>query len=560
MFAPPHEHRNAREQFSAHPSTMTAVAQPEQGYYSHYQLGNHFKQSGNPIQAQIEYQAAIREVEHLRAQCVIDQRAHFLLDKQKLYEEMVDLCLSLQQPAEALAYAEMVKSRTLHDLLAMQMDLDTQVQNPANKSWVATLRNLRQFHAQLVESYQEPTQSTIRGGIVAQSQPAAIQRVITYFEQRITTLWQNLVARNVGHLPKTVSPPIPVLAVQTCLQPDTALVEYFVIQEKLIAFVVTPDQVYAQRLPITLAQVQRLLRFLQLNLKTVTHSAPEHLENLTHNAQQLLAQLYDGLFVPVQERLAPYQQLIIVPHGPLHQLPFHALHDGQAYLVERYAVNYLPCASLLPYCTQTHPQRPPKEATAVALGYSAGGRLPHAVTEAKQVAALTQGEAFLEETATIARLRQVAATCRLLHLSTHGNFRDDNPLFSGLALADGWLTSLDIFEMRLRASLVTLSACQTGRHVIGGGDELLGLIRALLATGTATVVGGLWAVEDRATACLMSCFYGKLAAGSTKGEALRYAQLALLKGDHEAGAKADAPYRHPYFWAPFFLMGDAGAL
>ena len=101
----------------------------------------------------------------------------------------------------------------------------------------------------------------------------------------------------------------------------------------------------------------------------------------------------------------------------------------------------------------------------------------------------------------------------MLHLATHGDFRADNPLFSGLALADGSLTTLDCFNLRLRASLVTLSGCQTGRSVVSGGDELLGLTRALLSAGAASLVLSLWAVEDISTARLMEAFYRNLAAG-----------------------------------------------
>src|SRR5204863_6680423 len=122
MFVPPPEHRFAHEQLTAHPSTLTGAADYEQDYQNHYQLGAHFRQSGNPVRAQAEYEQAIREVERLRAQLLIEQRADFLLDKQVVYEEMVDLCLTLQRPTEALTYAEMVKSRTLHDLLALQID------------------------------------------------------------------------------------------------------------------------------------------------------------------------------------------------------------------------------------------------------------------------------------------------------------------------------------------------------------------------------------------------------------------------------------------------------
>jgi CHAT domain-containing protein len=95
--------------------------------------------------------------------------------------------------------------------------------------------------------------------------------------------------------------------------------------------------------------------------------------------------------------------------------------------------------------------------------------------------------------------------------------------------------------------------------VVGGGDELLGMLRAFLYAGAASVLLSLWTVEDRSTAQLMETFYGKLADGCTKGAALRQAQLQFIaaEGD-EGGAMADR-YAHPYFWAPFSLVGHAGA-
>jgi len=152
------------------------------------------------------------------------------------------------------------------------------------------------------------------------------------------------------------------------------------------------------------------------------------------------------------------------------------------------------------------------------------------------------------------------ADSRILHLAAHGDFRPDNPLFSGLAVADGWLTTLDIFNLRLAASLVTLSACQTGRSVVGGGDELLGLMRAFLSAGTASLALSFWAVEDRSTARLMETFYEKMAEGYSKGAALRYAQLQFTQQQSDMDQDAAAAYAHPYFWAPFFLVGDAGPL
>jgi CHAT domain-containing protein len=248
--------------------------------------------------------------------------------------------------------------------------------------------------------------------------------------------------------------------------------------------------------------------------------------------------------------------LIIVPHDALHYLPFHALHTGNSYLIEHYEISYLPSSSSLRYCNEPRPATKQR----IILGHSSGNRLPHAVEEAQRIAGLLSGQVFLEEQASVAKLYEVIPDCHILHFATHGDFRLDNPLFSGLALADGWLTTMDIFNLRLKASLVTLSACQTGRNVLGGGDELLGLMRAFLSGGAASVVLTLWAVEDRSTAQIMETFYLDLVNGSGKGAALRCAQMQFIRGNHELSDVQPEYYAHPYFWAPFFIVGDAGPL
>ncbi|MCP4519390.1 MAG: CHAT domain-containing protein, partial [Delftia sp.] len=262
-----------------------------------------------------------------------------------------------------------------------------------------------------------------------------------------------------------------------------------------------------------LASVRQLMQFLLRNLAAAPRSKPGQVPGLAANVRGLLQQLYELLVAPLYDALAPYPQLIVVPHGPLHYLPLHALHDGQSFLLERHAISYLPGASLLRYCTQARPAA----SGDLVLGHSYGGVLPNAPREAEAVAAILDGQIVLEDAAALDRLRETAPDCRILHLAAHGDFRPDNPLFSGLALSDGWLTTLDIFNLPLKASLVTLSACQTGRNVVGGGDELLGLMRAFLCAGAASLLLSLWAVEDRSTAQFMETFYTKLTAGQSKG-------------------------------------------
>ena len=332
---------------------------------------------------------------------------------------------------------------------------------------------------------------------------------------------------------------------------DTLLLEYFVARDRLVVFLARGDEIRACRLSVSPAEVQRLLALWQMNTEVAAGRGPGRLAALLPNARGLLQKLYAALLAPVEELLGKpfdrYARLTIVPSSWLHYLPFHALHDGAGYLAARVEISYLPCADLLPHLAAPQAGR----GRPLALGLSCEGRLIHAPDEARRIGTLLGGEIYLEEEATVGVIRDQGRQAPILHLATHGEFRPDNPLFSGLALADTWLTTLDIFGLRLQASLVTLSACQTGRNVVGGGDELLGLARAFLAAGATSLMLSLWAVEDRSTVDFMGVFYGSLTQGSTKGASLRHAQTQFINS---------SDYHHPYFWAPFVLIGHTGPL
>jgi CHAT domain-containing protein len=240
----------------------------------------------------------------------------------------------------------------------------------------------------------------------------------------------------------------------------------------------------------------------------------------------------------------------------LHYLPFHALFGPIGPLLTEYEISYLPGANFIQYGRSQTPQN----SRLSAIGHSFNGTLPFAVDEASTIGELWPGTLFLEEEATLANIKEAARQSQILHLAAHADFRPDNPLFSGLALADGWLTTLDIFNMKINASLVTLSACQTGRSVISGGDELLGLMRAFLSSGARSLALTLWPVEDRSTAVFMKKFYTNLSNGLSKGESLQQAQLAFLNAPETGPHEPKNLCQHPYFWAPFFLVGHAGKL
>src|SRR5262249_10133729 len=156
---------------------------------------------------------------------------------------------------------------------------------------------------------------------------------------------------------------------------------------------------------------------------------------------------------------------------------------------------------------------------ALVVGHSDGGRLPSVLDEARSVASLFPGECLLEAEATVAKVTEAAGRNGLIHLAAHGEARLDDPTFAHLKLADGRLSTVDVFGLDLAGAVVTLSACETGRTVVAGGDELIGLSRGFLFAGAATLVQSMWRVEDGSTAELMNRYYRSLRNGQTKGAA-----------------------------------------
>jgi tetratricopeptide (TPR) repeat protein len=508
--------------------------------------------AGQTEAAQTHCARAIAELERLRGRLMVEHRSGFLEDKEILYQDMVCLCLELRQPDAALNYAERAKSRALVDLLAYHLDLDVQPRDARDRPLTERLARLRAERDRLHRRRLAEVRLEGRGSAL---EDGGGQQVLD-LERQITEVWHQLLVRRADYASDAALYQVRTEPFQPYLPPDTLLLEWFIARGRPVLFLVTADEIRALRLPAEVTMVAHLMSLLWLNLGGVRGRTAEQAIALSANARRLLGQLYTALIAPAGDFVAQFPRLIVVPHGPLHYLPFHALHDGRMFLIERHEISYLPGASLLGYRRPS----PPDASGMLALGYSFDGRLPFAVEEAQSVAEIFDGELYAEDAATVAQLRATGAGCRVLHLATHGDFRSDNPLFSGLALADGWLSTLDCFSLRLRASLVTLSACQTGLSVVGGGDELLGLTRALLAAGTSSLLLSLWAVEDASTALWMTAFYTNLAAGCTKGEAVRRTQLGFIRGTVAADPAQAAAYAHPFFWAPFYLVGDSGPL
>jgi CHAT domain-containing protein len=495
---------------------------PWLSYHGWRLLGELARDAGEADAALAAFLEAIGQLEHVQGRILTEYRASFLADKSDVYEPAVDLLLEKGDLQRAFELADRAKSRALVDALAGGLDIRVRPKTAQHLPLVAELTNLRREHDMLITQ--------------AEASPRLAE-----LERGIGQLLEELRLAGADDLERLSLLEAQVYSPQSQLDSGTALVEFYVIGADVVAFVMDRDRLRAQRIPSGMPGLTRLQRDLQLNLNAAA-AAPDRRSALEPNARALLRRLYDAVLGPIATWLADYERLVIVPHGPLHRIPFAALHDGRGYLIERFEVVLAPSASSLTFCLRP---RGRSGSHTLVVGNSAGGVLPGVVDEARAIAALCGGDCLIEGEATVAELRRRARDADVIHLAAHGVSRLDAPLFSYLRLADSNLTALDCFELELDCALVTLSACESGRGQVTAGDEQMGLPRAFLYAGARAVVHSLWRIDDRATQTLMQRMYAELKSGRGRGAALRTAQLNSL-----------GQGVHPFLWAALTLVGD----
>lgn len=333
-------------------------------------------------------------------------------------------------------------------------------------------------------------------------------------------------------------------ALQRRMGAADALVEYGVVDDELFACVLTAQGVHVRRRVapwLEVLEVARAARFQLESLRFGSNRLQPHMAELQARTQVRLQHLHTLLWQPLAAALAGVQRVMVVPHAQLGSIPFAALHDGRCSLAERLQIAHAPSARLA--LRGLH--RPVRTPRSVLVLVAPDDRLPHARREADGVmAGWPQGRLLAGNEATVPRLRAHEAEADVLHLVCHAQFRADSPSFSALHLHDGALTAEAVAALRLAGVTVVLSACETGLHDTGGGDEMFGLTRAFMAAGAARVFASLWAVDDAMTADFMVDLHGRLRSGDTPAQALRRAQL-----------QARQRHTHPACWAAFVLVG-----
>ena len=332
-------------------------------------------------------------------------------------------------------------------------------------------------------------------------------------------------------------------ALQSRLGTGRALIEFVQDGEAYSVFVVTNDRIEYVASIGSEAEILTSLEGLHFQFSALRFgisAVSAFADQLKARADAYLGKLFDLILAPIIN-VVEDRDLIVVPSGVLNYVPFHALFDGESYVVEDHQVVYSPSASLWMKLGSLK-ARPAKNALLMGFADASIPLVNHEVaTLSKIVPSPTK---VTGKQATFGTFQQKAPNFDLIHLACHGQFRPDNPMFSSLHLADGWVTVRDVCANRLNAELVTLSACETGLNKVMAGDEILGLARGFLSAGARSLLLSLWTVNDEATTRLMERFYSNLQLGAGISASLRVAQKDFIdRGEH------------PYYWSPFFIIG-----
>lgn len=520
----------------------------------------------NPYAAYDRYKEALSLSETLRKNLMLDDfKISFAGNHIGIYQQMIALCVRMGRADDAFEYIERSKSRALVDMLSSTTNtIDSRILPHKRLEEVGALKGkLDLLRKQLSMAYsgrEEQAAERAQAGVQEElrDEIAALERTYkkTFDELRMKDPeWTSLVSVGVSD----------VTSVQGILDAETMLLEFYQLGDETIIIAVMKDKPPSIiRVPIDLeADSERLINLFSALSEGRGINTRSH--EFIKEIKQPLSWFHDALFTPLYDQLTELKKdikhLIIIPYSFWHYLPFHALYDAELkkYLIDKFSISYAPSATTLALCSQKREKeegftaRKHGQYNSALIIANPTNDLPYAEEEADKVKMrFDKASVFKQEQASLDRLLDNQAA-DVIHLACHGYFRGDDPLFSHLVFSDteGKETPVfmpDIFNLKLNASLVTLSACETGLSQLTTGDELIGISRAFFYAGASSLLASLWTVNDKSTALLMDRFYeGLVRMGEDKANALRSAILEL---------KAMPEYGHPYFWAPFFLSGE----
>jgi CHAT domain-containing protein/Tfp pilus assembly protein PilF len=487
-----------------------------------------------------------------------DLRTSFFAANREFYELYVDLLLQRNEApgdqARALVASEQARARGLRDLLAEgKIDVGGGVDRKLRQEELALTGQLDQTESQLTQVRQasRPDEAAAR----------RLEEKLLKIEQQQHVLVGQIRAQNPRYAEVHYPESLDAQKIERMLAPQAALLEYAVGQERTALFVVTREGLAAYTLPFGARALNERVGRLRKALKSPSPA-------LKRDYLREAAALYHDLVAPAEGSFRSKRELLISPDGVLHLLPFEALLTGPStepiprlpFLLRRYAIAYVPSASVLAGLRASYRSADRKERAPSLVAFANPltpklAPLPESEREASSISGLfPPGHARLYVGREATKDKLIGKTLdgrSRVHFAVHGILNERWPQLSGLALTrggnkddDGFLRVHEIFNLKLNADLVVLSACDTAGAQVNG-EGLVGLSRAFFYAGASSLVVSLWRVAESSTPELMVNFYRQL--GKGKALALQTAKLELIEKER---------YAHPFYWAPFVLVGE----
>jgi CHAT domain-containing protein/tetratricopeptide (TPR) repeat protein len=529
--------------------------------------GRCLRAGGAAEDARRRFEEAIAVIEQLRSRIAggESEAEAFFEGRIAPYDEMTSLLVEQQQTFAALAMAERASARVLLDVLARGgTQLSDETLSAAETARERDLdRDIAELNRRLSRAYGAEHRNEGELTVLADRLREA-HHARENFDAEITAAHPEL---------KRGSPATPIASLDalTPLISDgrTSVLKFDVTDERCYLFIIGRGDNAKPQLQVLTLEISRA------ELANRVAAFRESLANRSLDWQKPARELYNLIFRPA-EALLEAGRLVIAPDGPLWELPFRTLLDDQKRAVaERVAISVTPSLSTLLQQAERKPETAsdklvvfanpavaPKgntlaEAT-TSLLHTTWAPLPQMERQARVLEQLyPRGKvrAFIGEAAREQTAKRELPDAGTIEFATHGVLNDRSPLYSYLLLSqrdlapneDGLLEARELLRMQLRARLAILCGCETARGQLGAGEGMVGLSWALLVAGCPSIIVSQWKVDEAATTPLMLALHKELLAGTPRAEALRRAMLELRK---------DERYRHPFYWAPFMLIGD----
>ncbi|WP_445244538.1 CHAT domain-containing protein [Microcoleus sp. OTE_8_concoct_300] len=506
-------------------------------------VGAVYRDTKQPTQAIKYWEQSVNITLEIRSGLQQENRQKFLEAERGPAKALTSLLIDQNQADRAFQWINITTTADLADYTRL---IDAKVANPqAQKTldeWNQKNLQLQYLRRQLQDKFSENLSRQMRELDTEVNRKAEeISRQFPEVAELFETTPKDIAQLKASIAPDTVVIQ-PVLLTNVKNVPNTVAL-----------FVLTKDSLSVKKIPLDPAEFDKLL----------TEHREQISSELTSDYRETGGKLYDILIRPLEDQiqaLSP-KQLSIIATGKLRYIPFETLWDtkNRQFLIQKYPVNYLTRLS-----TRSIPNST-LQAGVLALGNPVTRdpyNLPDSPQEVQTITQIFPGSlSYIGNAATLDQFKTQAPRFPFLHLSTHGCFQPEGCCLPNspncrkpdrvdlqpntILFADREFNIADAALLGLQNTrLLTLSACQTAMQANSNGEEISGVAYVFERAGAQAVMASLWSVSDSATKDLMVEFYQNINKGMSKNEALRQAKLSQIG-------------RHPFYWSPFILIGDA---